>query len=98
MQDILEEIRQIRQAQRDDMIELRATISNIVERFQNHVENSASRWTEVDQRSKAAHARLDEHLTEHTSWRHLAISIWIAVATTIVSSLVTLWGSFLQKG
>ncbi len=96
-QELREEFRQLRQAQREDMVELRAVIGNVVDRFQNHVEASASRWSEVDQRARAAHARIDEHMQEHGSWRGLKLSVWIAVATTIVSAVVTIVAALISK-
>lgn len=96
-QELREEFRQLREAQRSDMTELRAVIGNISERFQVHVESSAARWSEVDQRARAAHARIDEHIAEHGSWRTLTASVWIAVATTLISSIVTVLIAFVGK-
>jgi|FLYL01.1.fsa_nt_gi ABC-type glycerol-3-phosphate transport system permease component len=96
-QELRDEFRQLRETQRADMAELRAVIGNVSERFQLHVESSASRWSEVDQRARAAHARIDEHIAEHGSWRKLTASVWIAVATTLISSVVTVLVAFAGK-
>lgn len=100
-EDLREAFREIKAAQRESAAEVKGMIGGITESFNRHLVESAERWSRVDARAEAAHARIDAHKKEHDVVDHRRfqaglqgkwsrIGIWVAVVTSVAGLALTI--------
>lgn len=88
----------IKASQRESTGEVKGLVNGLSQSLNAHVEQSAGRWAEVNQRAESSHRRMDEHIENHRSWQSSGWSTWVAIATSLLAIVVAIAVAVLQKG
>lgn len=93
-----EAFRDIKAAQKESTSEVKGMVLGLSAQLQQHTEESAGRWAEVNQRSKSAHERIDEHIENHRSWASSNVATWVAIGTSLLAVGVAVAIAVFSKG
>ena len=96
-EELREAFRDIKQSQKENTAEVKGMVQGVTASLQQHIVESATRWTEVDARARSAHNRLDEHVEAHNvrderrfQSRLSTVGHWVALALCLIGTIVSI--------